>query len=930
MGFLRVPISSLSGGVGRQVPTKRLSTEAENLDNCLVSLEKSVEKRPPLNKVAYSKGGVVSDSSYLPISYVDPPTTWVTNGGSGTPNFNPDNLYFHYLDIDGYNRYCIIINRAAYTFDPVFVKEFSFQAGGVTLNINLSNFISVFRIEPTEWVEEDVDFTSGFSGNTSGFNRGIFEYITFGNKNTTASYKMANNDYLVNPTSIKDTFGSIDFDVGLILWNKLVPLDYLPDNSSIEIVTSVDNPLTVWGNSFDTNQFIHSGDFIDYKTSIPPETPNPIYESDISSPTLYWENVRDNIEYVINPFTLEEEETGQSVNDFSVIPQYPATEVQSDVQDANGFKAWRMMHHYYDKPRLIPIQGGSLNFSTDHYHQTSPLPAENRDGATTYLGLGKVYATRSAYLNFPASYYRATRYKQNPYFERLRTEQVNSVFDHRRLPIIIYKDTNTDGKWRVKHMPVQPRRSGTNLSNPGPTCFKRKEKIQSIAIWKNRLWLATDNTLLASRTNNYYDFWVNDVYNVTETDCIDIQASVGAYNKLSYIVPFQSIMFVASSGSVQFEVRGGSIDTGISPFNVEFRPTSFYSTSKLVEPQKMGNNIFFMDSGRMYMYLSGSAFNDEYSTSMDVSTHCKDYLPINFGNVTTNSAVNSIIMVDADVTNHLYFFTFRSNGEKIIQNAMYRWILSSSDSIKSLKSYEKDLYIVSKRNSGVAGQNKLVVYFSSLETTPYTTPMLDWLVLVPPSSISYNSLNQTTSITLPHYDNEVSHVILPSPNWGTQAYSAFPIMGKSTVTSSGVVRTVATISGNYSGNPLWIGRSYEMNIELSQIVPRSDVTDTNTPVEGVFNIKRATFRHYYTGSYDIVISRRGRVDNPVTFYPFDLNSIIDRTDQLKIDTVGEHLVKVLSYSEACKIFIKSSYPTPCNISNIELIGNYRTRNTSIE
>ena len=343
----------------------------------------------------------------------------------------------------------------------------------------------------------------------------------------------------------------------------------------------------------------------------------------------------------------------------------------------------------------------------------------------------------------------------------------------------------------------------------------------------------------------------------------------------------------------------------------------------------MGQKLFFMDSGRMYTYLSGSSFNDEYSTSMDLSTHCKDYLPDSFGAITTNSAVNSIIMVDSDAKNNLYFFTFRSNGDKIIQNAYYKWILSSYDTVLSMKAYEKDVYLVSKRNVGVVGQNKLVVYFSTLESVPYTTPLLDWLTLVPTINLSYNSLNQTTTVTLPHYDPDVDYVILPAA-WGTAAYTAIPVNSVTTTTVGGEVKTVVTIPGNYTANSIYVGRSYEMNIELSQIVPRDTYQDNSPPVEGVLNLKRITFRHFYTGNYDIVISRRGRLDSPVTFYPFDLNSILDRTDELKIDTVGEHFVKVLSYSEACKIYIKSSYPTPCNISNIEIIGNYRTRNTSIE
>ena len=40
-----IPIRTLSGGVGRQAPSKRLPTEAENIDNAFVTLERSIEKR---------------------------------------------------------------------------------------------------------------------------------------------------------------------------------------------------------------------------------------------------------------------------------------------------------------------------------------------------------------------------------------------------------------------------------------------------------------------------------------------------------------------------------------------------------------------------------------------------------------------------------------------------------------------------------------------------------------------------------------------------------------------------------------------------------------------------------------------------------------------------------------------------------------------
>ena len=912
MAFARLPINTLSGGVGRQAPTKRLTSEAENIDNCLVTLEKSVEKRPPLTQVSTSTG-----NSYLDVANVEVPAGL---------DFNTDNLYFHFLDIDGYNRYCIIINRAGYTFDPVAIN--SFTSNGNT--INLSNFITVYRIEPTQWVKETVDNSAGYLSNTSGFNRGIFEYLTYGNKASTTNYKIAGaNVSSITASSIKDTFGSIDFDVGLILWNKRVPLGYLPDNSLLENSPNATN----WFSSIPTNEYIHSGDVINYKISTLPSTPVPSLEDSLDPLNVsnYWINVRDNIDFRIDPNTLEEEEVGQNLENFSVIPQDSATEIYNDVRDANGYKSLRMIHHYYDNPRLIPLPGSNLiDWTKDHYYLTSPLSAEDRDGQTTYYGFGKVYFARNPYLTFPTGFYRATRYTKNPYFERMRSEGPNSVFDHRRFPIIIYKDFNDAGKWKVKAMPLFPRRSGTSLTNPGPKALERKETVRSMTVWKNRLWIATDNTLLASRTNSFYNYWIDDINNITESDPIDIQASVGAYNRLSHIVPFQNILFALSSGSVQFEVRGGSVDVGISPFNVEFRPTSFFSTSKLVKPMKMSNNIFFANAGKLYMYLSGSSFNDEYSTSMDISHHCRDYIPQNIDAVNVSSATNTLFMTDEQNQNYVYLFTFRTNGDRIVQNAFHRWIFSSLDKICAMQSYEKDMYFISKRPSqpGQTPNYKLYPYFISLESVPVTTPMVDGLMYVTPDSTLINGTK--TRIVLPTYDPQVTKVILTGSGFPNNIrYTDLTIASGDVSYNAGLGVTEVLVNGDYRASTVAVGRPYEMNVELSQQTFRSS-QDPNTSYEGVLNLKRVTFKHLNSGSYDIVIERRGRVDSPVTFYPLDINSIVDNLGSLKIDTVGEHLVKVLSYSEGCKIFIKSSYPTPCNISNIEIVGNFRSYNTSVE
>lgn len=918
MSFARLPINTLMNGVGRQAPSKRLSSEAENIDNCLVTVEKSVEKRPPLSAV-YSNGETFLDISYF-------------NNHVVHTAFNPDSYYFHFLDIDGSNRYCIVINRAGFTFSPRTEGTFKPTSGNAAgSTINLDNLITVFRIEPTEWIQEPIDLTVADENTSNGFNRAIFEYITTGTYLAQTNYFFARDNYITAANkSIKETFGSIDFGVGIILWNKLITLDFAENNAAFDLNADNLNNNTFY-NTLNKTRRIHSGDKVNYKTADGFLGGTNQYTEDNSSDPNYWVNVRDDIDYSIDPDTLEEEELGQNLENFSSIPQFPVSEIIADFNDANGLNSTRMLYHLYDFPHTIRGGNSSIDFNLDDFYISTPLPATQRD--ENVYGFGKIYYARSPYLTFPVGFYRVTRYSKTPYLERIRTEDENSVLDYRTFPLQIYKDLST-GVWKVKHLPLQPRRNGTNTTNPGPAAVTKKESIQSMAFWKNRLWIATDSTIFTSQTNNPFNFWISDIGNIVETDPIDIESGIGSYNKLAHIVPFQDILFVTTGGSIQYEVRGGSNEVGISPFNVEFVPTSFYSTAKLNEPQKLGNNIFYTDSSKMYMYIGGKASGGEFATSMEMSPHCRGYLPNTIGSITTSAATNSILFTDKNNLNHLYFYTLRFNGDKIMQNAFYKWVLDPNDKIMAIKTYEKDLYIVAQRPSGIAtgtGNAVCVVYFCSLESVPIETPMLDWLVKILPNKMTYQTDSQTTRILLPYYDPSVSYIILaPGTEWGNLAYTSYKLTTEQigTFNANGRIYTTVTLPGDLTTGPVYAGRSYLMNVELSTQVRRAE--DTAMVYEGVLNLKRITTKHYYTGQYDVVIQRKNRAQSKVTYIPTNLNSIVTRTDQLQVDKVGEQFSKILSYSEDCKIFIQSEYPTPCNISNIEILANFRSRNTSIE
>lgn len=942
--FTQINIPTFSGGVATQVATKRMQSEVELMENCFLSVETSAEKRGPMHRVAARSTPTAIGTSYLDVPLVDPIGFWENGSGTTKTNFNLDNLYFHFINIDGLNKYCIIINRAGYTFDPIPEKSFTFTIPGTTTvrAISLNSFLTVYRIEPTEWIKEGVD-----SSSDNGFNRGIFEYLTYGNKRTldsgTSGYYLSGKLVESNiETSIKNTFGSVDNDIGIILWNKLVPLDFMPDNSARDMGNGL---FSGFFGQYTSHEYIHSGDKIQYKTSTSENTITPGKEDIITDPG-YWTNVRDNVSFNVNVVSLSLEENGQNLTNFSLIPQYPATVVSSDVGDANGFKANRMLYSLYDNPFVIPMSSASLTpWASDAGYLTSSLPKVIHDedpalpsGST--IGRGKVWYTRENYIDRPPGFYRTTRWKEHPYIQRIRTEDANSVFDYRRFPIEIFKDS-ISGLWRVRHMPLEPRLSGTLLSNEGPQCVIKKEKVQAISVWKGRMWLACDHSIISSQSSSYYNFWINDHTQLLENDPMDLEANTGNYNQISHMVSFQEFLLLTTTGSTQMEIRGGDISTGISPSNVSLRASSFFSTAFMSDPQRLGNSLFFATSGAMLMYLGSNVFNSEFAASVDMSLHAKNYLPRRPGLSTVSASTNTMLVTNTEVPNEVFVYNSRLQNEKVVQNSFHKWILSTLDSIVGIKAFEKDVFVCSKRSFGLSSASrKLCVYYHLLGTaSAATTPMIDWLTKVPINKIVFDPTSNTTKITLPHFDPQADTIVLPL-EWNhiaTNQLQAYTKIAVSAVTINAEGYTVMVVNGNWAYQvrnniptalPLWAGRTYTFKVELSPLYAKSAATGIINL--GVLSLKKMLISHFNTGQYRVEVERYGREKTSVESEPLSIGDSLDKFGNLRIEKLGELVVPLLSFNDKCKITIISDYPTPCNIANIVVFANSRLGSTSVE
>lgn len=133
-GQTRIAIPTLSGGVGRQAPTKRSVNEAENLDNALVTLERSVEKRPPTNVIKR-----YNDSAFSTLD----PLVLTSSLNLADTTANSDYKFF-WFQISEEQRYLIALNYQGTSTDYMQIfrvttdgfYECTIKAGDLIANYN--------------------------------------------------------------------------------------------------------------------------------------------------------------------------------------------------------------------------------------------------------------------------------------------------------------------------------------------------------------------------------------------------------------------------------------------------------------------------------------------------------------------------------------------------------------------------------------------------------------------------------------------------------------------------------------------------------------------------------------------------------------------------------------------------------------------------
>ena len=952
-----IPIYTLSGGVGRQAPSKRLPSESQELINALCSVERSIEKRPGTDLM-----GIRLD------------TTDYSGEALGLDPTGVYEFFWHALADDA--RFLIIIDRSA--------------TGTAQGDKNL--YYVYYYNEAADYFEDNTPT------NQHTINTDTRAYLTYGGTLPLKMVARGENLVFLNPavvagyTSLKKTV-----QVGEFLNGSAVT------GSAVEAWLTVGLDGQIKGTGVDAAN-TYTSDLIGAK-----EKYLTALNVDPAGIAVFWDTYTgyaQGTEVLVIPgtATIDNHGSGSSNGIYEaevaaapgttpsvtayyyilqaqdvIIADHPVSHKQDWVVIATNNPSWIPgSHPVLDSVRsplrievkdwvypnsTTPQLGQSLPTFADL--RLPPLAADVTDGNNNaeqmfvdYYGLvtggvthnsadGKVYFIQGGYQGQAPGYYLAKDVDPVPHMLKVRTPDEYSVLDAKRLPVELEFTGITNGvaNWNWDLITWAPRTSGNKDTNPGPTPFKdgRQAQLSTIAFFRNRLWLSSGDVVFSSRESDFTDWWIEDPGLIIDRDVIDIAASTNTFTPITSMVPFKEYMFVNTNADTQYELLGS--ENQITPFTAELQPMTFYSTAPLVDPLTLGNNIFFYDAERLYLYLGRGG---TLSTAAELSSHCPKYLPRTFGATTVAAAQDSILAVDGANLSDIYVYTTRYRGEQIVQNAFYKFNYEGS-SVKSMRAWDNHVYMVMQRNNKFYIERQLMRFDDALiprldRKQNVTIKLGSTLSTVDtkfdPTAVNavQDVANYTTTIRIPMViqDDLTDYMLVDTAGLVYTIESA-------TVGGTGNLYTDLVVNGLVTSGSYWVGKTFTMTIQLSTQFMRGE---DNNPAEGVLNLAALTTRHFQTGDYDVLVQRRGRPladvltgykarDTALSTFMSSFTAPRSNTydeSNLSINNIedqGDLVSKILGFSDKTDIYIMSDYFTPVNITNMQLRGKFKQTYSSL-
>lgn len=493
----------------------------------------------------------------------------------------------------------------------------------------------------------------------------------------------------------------------------------------------------------------------------------------------------------------------------------------------------------------------------------------------------------------------------------------------RNMPHAIVREA--DGSFKLKKLPWVDRGSGNEDTNPDPSFIGRC--INDIFFFRNRLGVISDESIILSATNDFFNFWFKSSAAIADTDPIDVSVSSNKVAKLTHAVPFaRELMLFSREG--QFVL---SSDGVMTPKSVKCDQITNFDYNPMVQPISIGPSIFFtndrVNHSSLMRYYSLQDVVD-LKDAEDVSAHVPTYIPKNVTRLSGNTTENVVTLVNTDNPNTVFCYKFILQNGVSEQQAWFKWIFGYKGTEVVLAEFvDSTIYFLINSPNGLfldkAQLTGNVVDFPDEPVRLFMDRKIEYNI---PENAKYSDFEDYTEISLKDVYGYASK--------RTGEYSYYVVAKDGSVwefddwdEAEGKLR----LYGDHRGQSVFIGMSYYFYTALSkQNIKKS--TDSGGVVaedEGRLQLRYYWFNYSKSGVFDCHVNNE--IKNKHFKYRFTGRNLGESRTKLGANNLytGKFKFPVQDDNNEVVISVSSNNPQPLNIISGGWEGLYIRRNSAV-
>lgn len=493
----------------------------------------------------------------------------------------------------------------------------------------------------------------------------------------------------------------------------------------------------------------------------------------------------------------------------------------------------------------------------------------------------------------------------------------------RNMPHAIVREA--DGSFKLKKLPWIDRGSGNEDTNPDPSFIGRC--INDIFFFRNRLGVISDESIILSATNDFFNFWFKSSATIADTDPIDVSVSSNKVAKLTHAVPFaRELMLFSREG--QFVL---SSDGVMTPKSVKCDQITNFDYNPMVQPISIGPSIFFINDrvnhSSLMRYYSLQDVVD-LKDAEDVSAHIPTYIPKNVIRLSGNTTENVVTLVNTDNPNTVFCYKFILQNGVSEQQAWFKWVFGYKGTEVVLAEFVGSTiyFLINSPNGLFLDKAQLTGNTFDFPEEPVRLFMDRKIEYNIPENAKYSDFEDYTEISLKDVYGYVSKC--------TGEYSYYVVAKDGSVWEFGdwdEAEGKLRLYGDHRGQSVFIGMSYYFYTALSkQNIKKS--TDSGGVVaedEGRLQLRYYWFNYSKSGVFDCHVNNE--IKNKHFKYRFTGRNLGESRTKLGANNLytGKFKFPVQDDNNEAVISVSSNNPQPLNIISGGWEGLYIRRNSAV-